>query len=137
MGRSAADASLMMAAQAGFDSCDPFSTPVDGMSFRTPQPVDLGRLRVAYTEDLGFAPVDNDIRAAFRSKVRSFKGLFRECVEATPELGDANDVFEVLRAVGYLARSEEQASELQSLMRISYAVCCFTKKKKEHKSEEH
>src|SRR3546814_16653945 len=83
MGRSAADASLMMAAQAGFDSCDPFSTPVDGMSFRTPQPVDLGRLRVAYTEDLGFAPVDNDILAAFRSKVRSFKGLFREIGRAS------------------------------------------------------
>src|SRR3546814_2518246 len=28
------------------------------------------------------------------------------------------------------ARSEEHASELQSLMRISYAVCCLKKKKK-------
>src|SRR3546814_9497941 len=27
-------------------------------------------------------------------------------------------------------RSEEHTSELQSLMRISYAVCCLTKKKK-------
>src|SRR3546814_20807021 len=96
MARSAADASLMMAAQAGFDSCDPFSKPVDGMSFRTPQPVDLGPLRVAFTEDLGFAPVDNDIRAAFRSKVRSFTGLSRNCVEATPDLGDSNDLFAIL-----------------------------------------
>src|SRR3546814_3543218 len=31
-----------------------------------------------------------------------------------------------------LARSEEQTSELQSLMRISYAVCCL-KKKNQHK----
>src|SRR3546814_6120722 len=29
-----------------------------------------------------------------------------------------------------LARSEEHTSELQSLMRISYAVCCLKKKKK-------
>src|SRR3546814_699280 len=124
MARSAADASLMMAAQAGFDSCDPFSTPVDRMSFRTPQPVDLGRLRVAYSEDLGFAPVDNDIRAAFRSKVRSFKGLCRECVEATPDLGDANDVFEVLRAVGYLARYktwyDEDPAKLGANVRANY-----------------
>src|SRR3546814_3244404 len=30
-------------------------------------------------------------------------------------------------------RSEEHTSELQSLMRISYAVFCLKKKKKEHK----
>src|SRR3546814_9957313 len=34
------------------------------------------------------------------------------------------------RAVGHLhLRSEEHTSELQSLMRISYAVFCWTKKK--------
>ncbi|MFN4088510.1 MAG: amidase [Alphaproteobacteria bacterium] len=124
MGRTAADASLMMAAQSGFDSCDPFSTPIDGMSFRTPQPVDLGGLRVAYTEDLGFAPVDNDIRATFRKKMAAAKGLFRECVEATPDLGDANDVFEVLRAVGYLARYkawyDEDPAKLGANVRANY-----------------
>src|SRR3546814_5796386 len=32
----------------------------------------------------------------------------------------------------YVARSEEHTSELQSLMRISYAVFCLKKKKKQH-----
>src|SRR3546814_9142389 len=32
------------------------------------------------------------------------------------------------------ARSEEHTSELQSLMRISYAVFCLKKKKKKHKN---
>src|SRR3546814_2709111 len=32
----------------------------------------------------------------------------------------------------YDARSEEHTSELQSLMRISYAVFCLKKKKKQH-----
>src|SRR3546814_5576549 len=32
-------------------------------------------------------------------------------------------------------RSEEHTSELQSLMRISYAVFCLKKKKKQHKSK--
>src|SRR3546814_4735347 len=32
-------------------------------------------------------------------------------------------------APDYQRRSEEHTSELQSLMRISYAVCCLTKKK--------
>src|SRR3546814_5043012 len=35
----------------------------------------------------------------------------------------------MLQAVGLLERSEEHTSELQSLMRISYAVFCLKKKK--------
>src|SRR3546814_1616086 len=34
-------------------------------------------------------------------------------------------------------RSEEHTSELQSLMRISYAVFCLKKKKETHKGREH
>src|SRR3546814_5121299 len=37
-----------------------------------------------------------------------------------------------LRAGDALHRSEEHTSELQSLMRISYAVFCLQKKKKKH-----
>src|SRR3546814_2873057 len=37
------------------------------------------------------------------------------------------------RAPGVSSRSEEHTSELQSLMRISYAVFCLKKKKKEDK----
>src|SRR3546814_1217856 len=36
--------------------------------------------------------------------------------------------------VQYADRSEEHTSELQSLMRISYAVFCLKKKKKSHKT---
>src|SRR3546814_7327411 len=37
------------------------------------------------------------------------------------------------RAVTTISRSEEHTSELQSLMRISYAVFCLKKKKNKHK----
>src|SRR3546814_8676679 len=36
-----------------------------------------------------------------------------------------------------IARSEEHTSELQSLMRISYAVFCLTKKTSRHKTTTH
>src|SRR3546814_3549410 len=36
-----------------------------------------------------------------------------------------------------LGRSEEHTSELQSLMRISYAVFCLKKKKKEYLHQQH
>src|SRR3546814_10356600 len=40
-----------------------------------------------------------------------------------------------LRSAKRMARSEEHTSELQSLMRISYAVFCLKKKTKELRSE--
>src|SRR3546814_1318323 len=44
-------------------------------------------------------------------------------------LGKAQRLISELRARGHHDRSEEHTSELQSLMRISYAVFCLKKKK--------
>ena len=111
MGRTVEDTCLLMSAQVSFDSYDPFSQPVDAADFAAPLPVDLASLRVTVTEDLGFAPVDNDIRAVFRERVEGFRGLFKECVEATPDFGEADRCFEVIRAVNYLGRYKEWYDE--------------------------
>src|SRR3546814_2193261 len=53
--------------------------------------------------------------------------------------GDAALAEELLVSTGYdpaSGRSEEHTSELQSLMRISYAVFCLKKKKKKQRIEE-
>src|SRR3546814_4342880 len=44
-------------------------------------------------------------------------------------VGDPNLVIDITQAVDATGRSEEHTSELQSLMRISYAVFCLKKKK--------
>src|SRR3546814_2195734 len=55
------------------------------------------------------------------------------CGDDTPAIGTSND--EQYRAIRQLAaRSEEHTSELQSLMRISYAVFCLKKKKKQQQT---
>src|SRR3546814_9693940 len=41
----------------------------------------------------------------------------------------------LVEAVGLIGRSEEHTSELQSLMRISYAVFCLNKKKKKTENQ--
>src|SRR3546814_6394775 len=71
---------------------------------------------------------------------RIFTDRFDEIVEATElcdeeELGRLRSYLDqqlvhLQGAVTKLARSEEHTSELQSLMRISYAVFCLKKKKK-------
>src|SRR3546814_2210734 len=49
---------------------------------------------------------------------------------AAPRFSDRNAMTVVIAA----ERSEEQTSELQSLIRISYAVFCLTKKTKNNKT---
>src|SRR3546814_3658649 len=46
-------------------------------------------------------------------------------------------LFAALEAELYVVRSEEHTSELQSLMRISYAVFCLKKKQKTNKVTKH
>src|SRR3546814_6341302 len=50
--------------------------------------------------------------------------------QATVTAAPAGEAIVTARAGGAVTRSEEHTSELQSLMRISYAVFCLKKKKK-------
>ncbi len=66
--------------------------------------MDLGSLKVAISEDLGFAPVDDGIRATFRAAIERFRGVFGRAEERDPPLDDsAHTVFEVTRAVNFVA----------------------------------
>src|SRR3546814_1991738 len=56
-------------------------------------------------------------------------------LRAVPVRHVARDVLQFLRA--HVLRSEEHTSELQSLMRISYAVFCLNKKTQKSKHKRH
>ena len=102
MGRTVADTALLHGAMAGTDARDPLSAPTG----RAPvdEPVDLGSLKVAFSEDLGFAPVDDGIRATFRSAIERFRGVFGRADDRDPPLDDsAHRVFEVTRALAFVA----------------------------------
>jgi amidase len=104
MGRTVADAALLHGVMAGADTSDPLSWPAADPSTLDLEPVDLGGLKVAISEDLGFAPVDDGIRRTFRAAVARFRGMFARADEQDPPLDDsANEVFEVNRALNFLA----------------------------------
>ena len=103
MGRSVADMALMLSVLAGRDEADPLSGAVAAGDDAGAAPGDLSSLRVAVSEDLGFAPVDDGIRAVFQERVGRFAGLFHACEAKDPPLKGADRIFEVLRAVGFLA----------------------------------
>jgi Asp-tRNA(Asn)/Glu-tRNA(Gln) amidotransferase A subunit family amidase len=107
MARTVADACLQLAATVGVSAGDPLTYEVDSLSFVRPQDVDLGRLRIGYTEDFGACAVDNGIRAVFRDKIAAMKHLFHSCEPLEIDLGDVHRCFDVLRAEAFVAGMRE------------------------------
>ncbi|MBM3643669.1 MAG: amidase [Alphaproteobacteria bacterium] len=107
MGRSVADTCLLYSTQVGLHDTDPLSYPVDGDSLAEPWPVDLGNLRVAWTEDFGGAPVEKGIRATMRAKMKAMKSNFARLDRVEIDYGEADRCFDVIRAVSFLSRYRE------------------------------
>jgi len=97
------EAALMLSVIAGTDHRDPLSWPVDPDDFLHAPNVDLSSLRVAYSEDLGFAPVDADMRTALRAAAESLAASFATIEEVAPPLHDADWIFEVIRASQFIS----------------------------------
>lgn len=107
MGRTVADTCLQLAASAGVSATDPLSYPLDAASFLQPPVVDLGRLRVGWTNGFGTCDVDEGIRQAFRRKIGAMEHLFGACDELHFDLGEAHRCFDVLRAEAFVASTRE------------------------------
>ena len=126
LGRTVADACLLLAAQAAMDDCDPLSYPIDPRSFAVPEACDLGGLRVAYTEDFGVCPVDQPIRKVFRDKIAAMQHLFKSCDEVKFDFGEADRCFDVIRAANYVAKYrdayEKDPSTLGPNVRANYEI---------------
>lgn len=103
MGRTVADACLQLAASATLDEADPLSYPVDSSAFAVPQEVDLGSLRVGWTEDFGICAVDVDIRRKFRERIAAMQHLFASCEQVRPDMGEADRCFDIVRAMSFVA----------------------------------
>jgi amidase len=110
MARSVADLALFLQAIAGSDPRDPLSGFARGGDFAGLRPAALGKLRLALSEDLGFAPVSRQVRALFGERAERLSRLVA-CEAADPPLrrggGNPDRCFEVLRAVGFLGASKD------------------------------
>jgi Asp-tRNA(Asn)/Glu-tRNA(Gln) amidotransferase A subunit family amidase len=107
MGRNVADTALLLEAQVSADSRDPLASPVDAADFAALRPIDLGTLRVAVSDDLGFMPLDPRIRSTFRERVALIAPAFKSCDWAHPDMSEADNAFAALRATSFLAAHRE------------------------------
>ena len=114
MARTVADCAMLLSAMAGDDKHDALATTIHGRQVRRgwefhPLPrLDLSRLRVAITPDFGFAPTERHIAEVFAEKTRSFRHVFVRAEDTTPDCTGADEAFEILRAVGFLAAHLER-----------------------------
>src|SRR5262249_19850663 len=126
MGRSVADLRLLFSAQIGMDDREPLAFPLDAAAIATAPPVDLGRLRVAFTEDFGQCPVSAEVRRVFRSRIASMRQLFSICDEVEFDFGKADLCFDVIRAQSYVDRYRDAyAKDPNSLgpnVRVNYEM---------------
>jgi amidase len=108
MGRTVADAALMLSVMARPDGRDPYTAVVGGRTIWAPEGFgrlprrDLAALRLAMTEDYGFAPTEGIVRRAFRARAAHLAPLFGRAEEGTPDCQDADRIFAVLRGLSYL-----------------------------------
>jgi Asp-tRNA(Asn)/Glu-tRNA(Gln) amidotransferase A subunit family amidase len=107
MARSVDDLALLYRAMAADDPRDPLGYPIDGDALWPLPEVDLGDLKVAVSEDLGFAPVDNDIRATFKTAMDKLQSAFASVEQVDPPMEGADDAFEVNRALSFVAAHKQ------------------------------
>jgi amidase len=108
MARSVEDAHLLFRAQIDLNKDDPFSSD-DLLSIPDAlSGIDLGSLKVAFSADLGCAPLDNYIKKIFENRTAAFSHMFAETHERDPDFSDVHEAFEILRAVQFVAAHRER-----------------------------
>jgi len=105
MGRDVADTALLLGAMARADSIDPMSAHLmrAGGELASCRPLDLASLRVAFSADLGFAPLAPSIRRVFTGRMTALSGLLPCLREEDPDMAGANRAYRVIRCVNFLA----------------------------------
>lgn len=104
MARSVADTRLFLQGMMSRDSRDPFSGPIDPALTKPGAPVDLSKLRVAVSADLGVVDAIDGVRATFKSKVVQFSGAFGSCNWGAPDMSGIHEVYLKLRSLVHMTR---------------------------------
>lgn len=102
MGREARDARMLLGAMASTESFDPLAWQRDSQFDQSPRIVDLAGLKVAISEDLGFAPMDDRIRADFRHKLDIAGHWFASIHNDCPDLSLVEDTLAVMRSLEFI-----------------------------------
>jgi amidase len=102
--RSVEDVAFLLSAMAGPDIRSPISIDEPGARFARPLARNFRKVRVAWSRDLGGLPVDKRVTAVLEKQRKVFESLGCIVEEAHPDLSGADEVFHVLRAIGFVQK---------------------------------
>jgi len=104
MARTVADVALLLSAMAGPDPRSPIAIAESGERFRRPLDRDFRGVRVAWSRDLGGLPIDHRVTATLEAQRKVLESLGCAIDEAQPDLHDAREIFQALRAFAFATR---------------------------------
>lgn len=108
MGRTVGDVALLLAAMAEHDPGDMLSHPVDPLSFLDLRRLDPSSLRVGFSEDFGFAPVDQAVRETFRRRIADLAPHVAACDPVEFRMATLERAYWGIRALYLVAGSHER-----------------------------
>ena len=110
MARNVTDLALLLDAMSGFEPGDPLSLPKDKHSFSSVMQNHWKPKRVAVSRNLGVTPVDPEVAELVMAAARKLEASGVIVEEAHPDMHEAMDCFQTLRALGF-------ATGMQTLLR--------------------
>jgi len=101
MARDVRDVALMLDAMAGADPGDPIGLEAPARPFQAATARPKVPKRIAYSPDLGITPVAREVKRITAAAARLFEELGATVTEAAPDLHDATEIAQTLRAFKY------------------------------------
>ena len=101
MARNVEDLALLFDAMVGEEAGDPIALPRDGTSYLDASRSGWTPKKVAVSRDLGITPVDPEVADIVEAAARKFEQAGIIVEEAHPDLTEAHDCFQVLRALSF------------------------------------
>ena len=115
--RTVEDTALLLSAMAGPDSRAPTTHAEPGALFARPLGRDFRKVRVAWSRDLGAFPVDARVTRALEPARAVLASLGCIVEEAAPDLAEADEAFQVQRALGFVEAYGELLKSKRALMK--------------------
>lgn len=117
MARNVADLALLFDAMAGENPADPLSLPTVEGQFLKAAESGWKPKRVAYSPDLGITPVDPEVAKITRAAAGKLAGEGVLVEEAHPDLSEAHECFQILRALAFATSQAKNLREHRDLLK--------------------
>ena len=117
MARSVRDVALALDVMSEHDTRAPLSPGRPAASYQSAVGEPIAGLKIAWSRDLGGLPMQAEVARALAPQRAIFESLGCEVHDAEPDLSDADEAFDVLRALGFLANHHQKLISHRALLK--------------------